>query len=239
MRIEWSEQTVRWFEAASEYTGFHDKLASLLLEHMPMRGTLADLGCGSGMIDLALAPHFKSITCIDNNADVLRSLDTILAERGIANLHTLRADASTLEGRWDNVLSIFYSRLSDHIKHSLSLCNDALICVTHAKSHGKFAPKGYHAPRMGTMAHSVQALDAMGVRYTLIEDAYEYGQPLRSREEALAFVRAYNKNIPEEALDEYLRSHIMETGQGKYPYYLPNHKPFGIFIIRREDNAHI
>lgn len=45
MKIIWNDQSVSWFNHASAYTGFHQKLADLLLKHITVRETLCDIGC--------------------------------------------------------------------------------------------------------------------------------------------------------------------------------------------------
>ncbi|MBP1762598.1 MAG: hypothetical protein H6Q64_2140, partial [Firmicutes bacterium] len=59
----------------------------------------------------------------------------------------------------------------------------------------------------------------------------EFGQPLRSMEEARSFVRAEASRISEEDLSNFLSERLVETGQEKYPFYIPNLKTFGIFEI--------
>ena len=37
-------------------------------------------------------------------------------------------------------------------------------------------------------------------------------------------------------LEVYLEEKLEKTGDEKWPYYLPNMKDFGLFIIRRDEN---
>lgn len=240
MRIQWNEQSFRWFEAAADYTGFPQRLVALLLPHMPRRGTLVDLGCGAGMVDLALAGDVGEITCVDNNADVLDLLDATLQARHITNIATRLADAATLDGLWDTVLMTFYGRFADHISHYLSLCREAVIAVVHANAHGHANdPLDTALPKDFALDTTAAALDAMGVRYTQEIHSLEYGQPFQTREDAAAFIDAYGKRPPDMAMDAYLSRRLMETRDKRYPLYMPHLKRFGIFVVRRSENAHL
>ena len=50
MRIVWNGRSWRWFESASAYTQYSHQMAELLLERIPQRGTLCDIGCGAALI---------------------------------------------------------------------------------------------------------------------------------------------------------------------------------------------
>ncbi|MDL2317795.1 class I SAM-dependent methyltransferase [Eubacteriales bacterium OttesenSCG-928-A19] len=235
--MQWNAQTLRWFEAASEYTHFHENLIDRMLLLMPTRNTVADLGCGAGLVDLSLSRHVKAITCVDQNQEVLTFLERAAAARGISNLHTRCADAFTLQGQWDSVIMLFFGRIAENPRAFLSLCNENVIAVVRADAYGHLGPKGYHPAKHNTVQKTAAQLDAQGIRYSLAEDALEYGQPLESHEEAETFVRAYSRGITEDALHAYLQEKLVKTGEEKYPLYLPNRKAFGIFCIRRDENA--
>lgn len=239
MLITWNDKTTQWFEAASEYTGFHRKLTDHFLPHLQKRNSLLDLGCGAGMIDITLAPSFGSITCVDRSAEALSFLARIARKRLADNIETVLSDAEDVEGRWDNVLMVFFGPLEGKLPRFLALCEEALVAVVHADANGNLGPKAYQAGKCNTVARTIETLNALGARYTLIEDAIEYGQPFASRAEAAEFVRAYSKNPPEMAVEAYLDETLVKLEEGSYPLYLPNRKGLGIFIIRRDENANL
>ncbi len=237
--FQWNETAVRWFEEASKYTGFHENLKQLILPNIACRETLVDLGCGAGLIDLALADSIGHITCVDKNEGVIGMLRAGILKRGIGNIEAICQDAETLSGQWDTVLAVFYGRIDESLSKLLSMCRESVIAVVHADAQGKLGPTDYHPPKCNTVSLTSQALDALGARYTVIEDALEYGQPLRSLAEAADFVRFYSKNPPDTSVDAYLEACLTVTCDPVYPYYLPNKKGFGIFILGRDDNAHL
>ena len=66
--------------------------------------------------------------------------------------------------------------------------------------------------------------------------ALEYGQPFVALEDARTFVRAYTRPMSDEILEAYLAEKLEKTGDEKWPYYLPNQKEFGLFVIGRDEN---
>ena len=47
MHIKWNDQSRKWFENASEYTGYNKLLAEKLKKYIPCGGSLCDIGCGA------------------------------------------------------------------------------------------------------------------------------------------------------------------------------------------------
>lgn len=235
--IQWNEQTADWFDAASRYTGFHQKLSEKLLPHIGKRDSLVDLGCGVGLIDFALSSAISEITCVDESSEALTCLERLASARGVSNVRAIQADAYALEGRWDTVLAVFFGTFADHLNALLRLCNESVIAIVHADAQGLLGPKEYHPPKCNTVSQTKKELDAMGIRYTCEEHALEYGQPFASLSEAEVFVKAYSKNPPGVAIQKYLEETLVETGNAEYPYYLPNRKGFGMFQVRRDDHA--
>lgn len=211
----------------------------MLLPYIGKRDSLADLGCGVGLIDFPLSRHISNITCVDVNPDALAHLSRFAADRNILNIQTHCADAYECAGQWDTVLAVFFGSIDEAIHHFLRLCRESVIAVVHADAQGKLGPSAYHPPKCNTVTRTKQALDALGIDYTCLESALEYGQPFSSLEEARAFVKAYSKTPPGCVIDDYLRDTLTETDDRQFPYYLPNLKSFGIFHIRRDPYADI
>lgn len=235
MRIKWNAQSIRWFHNASRYTGYNRELKNLLLEQIPQRGTLCDVGCGAGLIDLELAPYFDRITCVDISQAPLDSLASDVRERNIQNLDILCADGETLTGQWDTVLALFHGG-PDACGKYFRLARHQLILVTHSSLHGSFGPEANQVRRCFDVASTRQWLDQAGVRYHLTEGSLEYGQPFESREDAKAFLKAYTTGMTEAELERHMDAVLIPTAEGEFPWYQPKKKEFGMFVIRREEN---
>lgn len=235
MRIVWNEQSTRWFHDASRYTGYNRELKKLLLPLIPGRGTLCDIGCGAGLIDLELAPQFGRITCVDISPAALESLQADIQELGIPNIDVLCADGEALTGQWDTVIALFHGG-RDACGKYLRLAREQLILVTHSSLRGSFGPEANQVRRCFDVASTEAWLKEAGVCYHLTEHSLEYGQPFRDRQDAFAFLRAYTAGMTEDALERHLDRVLTSTGDPEFPFYLPKKKEFGIFLIRRAEN---
>lgn len=236
MRIVWNEKSVRWFDNASEYTGYNRKLAQILLECIPDRNTLCDLGCGAGLIDFELAPYIKEITCVDISGEAIRSVEQRIKRCGASNISARCTDASLLEGMWETVLALFYGGEEVFSKH-FHLAKDQLILAVHGTLKGSFGPEGRRTMKCfdtnGVRAH----LDSLGVNYHLQELELEYGQPFTDLKDAEEFVSAYALPMEKEELEAYLMENLVQTNDERFPYYLPKKRSMGLFVIRRDENA--
>lgn len=236
MYFSWNEDTIRWFCTASAYTGFHRRLAMLLRPKLTAGGTLADLGCGIGLVDLELASHVAEITCVDQSELPLAFLEKEAVRRGTHNLKILHADARALSGTWDHVLTIFYASGAELLTQVLPHCRKSLTAVLRGGENSAFGPDRWRTRHGDLAGDTIQALNAAGAVYTVEQAELEYGQPLESRADAEAFIRSGCPGISDEALEAYLAKQLKETGDPRCPLYLPNQKKFSILTLPKEEN---
>lgn len=235
VRIVWNRQTVDWFRRASQYTGYNRALGVILRAHIPAGTTLCDVGCGAGLIDLELASHCGHITCVDIAPGAVEAVRQEATARGIANLTALCRDGAELEGEWDTVLALFHGG-SCAMQRYFPHARQRLILGVYDHPRGSFGPAHRKRLKQNGAAQVQAALDEMGVVYTVERHALEHGQPLRSWEEAQAFVQAYCQPMEGWELEEYLQAHLRSTGRDDFPYYLPKTKAFSLFVVPREGN---
>ena len=88
MKIRWNDNTTRWFQEASEYTGYNRILSKLLMEQIPHRGTLCDIGCGAALIDYEFAKEFEQVTCVDVSQEAIDFVNKIIDTNHISNSTT-------------------------------------------------------------------------------------------------------------------------------------------------------
>ncbi len=238
MYIKWNDQSIKWFENASEYTGYNRKLAEMLKKYIPFGSSLCDIGCGAGLLDFEMADHCSRITCVDVSPEAIAAVQSGALLRGISNMDTVCADCSTLESSWDTVTALFFGGSQFYEKY-FRLAKQQFIILVHKTRKGKFGPEGHQVVKCSDIASVSEYLDGLGVRYTLESVSLEYGQPLADMDEARAFARAYSRPMSDEVLEKYLADRMENTGHEKWPYYLPNLKEFGIFVIRRDENEDI
>lgn len=237
MMIVWNEKTVRWFEEASAYTGFHGRLADILLQYIEHRGTLCDLGCGMSLADFNLALSIDHITCVDKDSSAICATIAGARKRGIENISAFEADARALQGQWDTVIAMFFGDFQNELDHYLSLAEHTFIAVVHGRPTGNIGPDGFRVRKCCYVDETSVLLKGKGLDYDIYEGSLEYGQPFRSMAEAEDFARVYSKNPPEKALSDYLEATLKTTGSPEYPIYMPNEKQFGIFVIKMSQPA--
>ena len=235
LRMPWDARKLDWLIRAAAWTGFPRKLAALLLPHLSPGASLCDLGCGAGLTDLALAPVLGSVTCLDRSQAALSALASLAAAQRLSNVETVLGDAEQLSGVWDHTLLISFGR-PEQYPLWLAHCRRSLIAVVREDSSAAFGPG--HPAKHNTADRTAAFLDGHGIPYTLTRHVLEYGQPLRSREDAVEFVQAYATDASAD-IGPYLDRALRSTGDGAFPLYLPNQKRFGIFVLpsaREEEN---
>lgn len=238
MYIRWSDQSLRWFENASEYTGYNRELATKLKKYIPRGGTLCDIGCGAGLFDFEMADWCRTITCVDIAPEAVNGVQKGVLARGIYNITAVCADAAALEGTWDTVTALFFGG-SHFVERYFPLARVQLVIVTHAERKGNFGPEGHQVVKCSDIESTKAYLDSLGVKYVHEYAELEFGQPFAELDDARAFVRAYSSPMDDKTLDAYLSEKLEQTGDATWPYYLPNRKKFGVFAIRRDENENI
>ena len=233
--IIWNEESSRWLQNASDYTGYSRELSKLLLEYLPEGGTLCDMGCGNGLADFELAPHFREITCVDISVEAIAAVAGRAAELGIRNLTAVRADGQTFEGAWDCVISLFHGG-QEAFDWYFRKAKDTLIIAVHSSRTGDLGPENRRPSRCSDAAGMADYLDGRGIHYSRRDAVLEYGQPLTGMEEARRFVAAYTLPMEADELTDYLARNLRETGREDFPYYLPKKRGMGLFVIRRSEN---
>lgn len=232
MRFSWDEQTIRWFVDAGAYTNFHKALAQKIIPHLELGDRLCDAGCGLGRLDLELAPYVSKLAAVDLNENAVGVLRADAEALGLYNLQAEVRDADTLTEIFDVVLLSFFgqSNMLDYLR----LCRRKLIRIVSADNKSGLYPERYRCNLKDTVPIVCGELDAQGLAYRLELYSIEFGQPLKSRQDAKLYIL---KNAPEasdEEISDFLNDRIMHTGRDDFPLYLPNQKELGIFTIDKE-----
>lgn len=234
MAFLWNEQSIAWFLDASAYTGFHEALAARLKPFLPEGGSLCDVGCGLGRIDLALAPHAGEITAVDTDARVINILKGDAEKLGLGNITARVGDAGDISGRYDVIFMSFFGTSGWVVDRFLPMCGQ-LIRIVNSENRGHLYPEKYRRNKRGTAAMVEADLRQRRIPYRLEQWELEYGQPLRSEKDARAFVRHHAPQISVGELEDFLSRHAQATGRKDFPLYLPNLKRMSIFMMQQTD----
>jgi len=239
MLFEWNRDTIRWQLNAAEYTAYPQKMAALLLEKIPVRGSLCDMGCGMALVDFELAPRFERITCADVNDNALAFVRERTEALGVGNLTAVRSDGKALEGEWDTVMALFHGEVETVCTEYLKKARDRLVVVTHGTHYGSTGPRAYWDFKRDNTDFLTLWLEEHGYTFTREDGALEFGQPHRSFEDAVASTAAFCPHAPLDAVRESVRAAVQETGRADFPLYTPKTRRFTVFVIPRAENARL
>jgi len=70
----WTPEKIENFRRSSEYTAFHKKLSVLAEPYLDDTWSLVDIGCGTGLLDIWLAPMVASIDAVDTDTGAIECL---------------------------------------------------------------------------------------------------------------------------------------------------------------------
>ena len=233
MLFQWDESRIRWFLAASDYTGFHKKLSEKIIPHIEPGSTLCDAGCGLGRLDLELAAYVKRLTAVDINENVIDALRRDAEKLGLQNLHARAGDASSMTETFDIVLMSFFGKSG--VENYLKLCRRKLVRIVNADNKSSLYPESHRSIEKDTVPIVQKELEDLRIAYKLELYSMEFGQPFRSRRDAEQFVQNNAPKATEAEISSFLNDRITLTGRSDFPLYLPNRKELGIFIIDKED----
>ena len=244
MDFTWNEKTLDWFRAASAYTGFHDRLASIVRPCIADCETLCDIGCGHGLLDLELAKDLRSVLCVDRNEAAIGALDALIRARGAHNVVARVADVNSLAGeRWDAVMMSFFGAALEDITRFLTFCDKRMILIVHeSATSGRCVNAVSLRPKPFGAAEVTGFLTDRDLRFRRTHAALEFGQPFKSLADARDFIRTYASSMVDAAgggpaeqtrLCKDMESRIVETGRADYPVYLPKSKKLAVFVVER------
>lgn len=231
MAFVWTQNRIEWYLTASRHGDFHRQLAAKIRPYLFPGDRLCDLGCGLGRLDLELAPSVAHITCVDTEEAVLACLKRDAAAAGIGNLSAQRGDVRDIQTVFDVAIMAFFGHPPQMMLDCLKLASRFLIRIANTRREGAALQPSEHSRKRQTAEDIAAQLDKEGRSYKLLLDAFEFGQPLKSQEDAAAFLRCNAPDIQKEALDEFLAQRLITTGRADFPFYLPGKKELGIFII--------
>ncbi len=100
------EKKLAWDPEEFYATG--DTSVRLFLDHLPLGGTIVEVGCGLGRMSFALAPHFQRVIGIDISVEMIRRAEQRRIRSRIDNVEFLVNDGLTIpvgDGKADACIS--------------------------------------------------------------------------------------------------------------------------------------
>lgn len=233
----WTEQSIQWYEDATEWTGYHERAARKLSEFalLDRDDVVCDVGCGTGTLSAGLAPFVRRILSVDVDERALQCLRGRIRQRQITNIEVIVSDYTRLPADFcDVVVACSFGVFGKNGSSFLKLAKKRLVMVKR-----KFLPsqEGFSKDYgRGNLAYMDEAyLNEHSIPYRTESYEDDFGQPFRSREEAVRYVEHYRLNPADESVDAFLERRMSQTGDAVFPYYIPNPMENCILIIEKSD----
>ena len=230
-QFRWTQQSIEWFLSASAYTGFHTALADHLRPYLNPTDVVCDFGCGLGQIDLSLSPSVRQITAIDSSKEAIDVLSRQVSALGISNIDCICGDARILAPICDVGIMSFFGRTEKELLYYSGLCRKKLLFIANIVNDSALSPMSQKKMTRQTAKQMSAKMEQCGLVFSQTNRALEFGQPLVSYEDALALASSHTPDATEQELVAFLAQHLQKRQDKKFPFYLPNSKQVGLFVL--------
>ena len=192
------------FEGTAEYYAigrapYSAHVADTLARELSLDGTgqLLDVGCGPGVLELALAQLFDQVTALDPELDMLQMGRRRCQQAGLANVRWLQGVAEDIAA-WspDSWRVVTFGQSFHRVRrlevaeavHDLLVPGGALVLISHHLDDGRPRPADPGYPEIPHDAVRKLILDYLGDRTRHYLETWNEGQPARF-EDTLAQTR--------------------------------------------------
>ncbi|HHX37442.1 MAG TPA: class I SAM-dependent methyltransferase [Clostridiaceae bacterium] len=229
MAFYWSNERIEHYWKASLFSGFHKHLAEIIKPLCQKKDHLIDIGCGPGPLSLYLAPCVKHLTAVDVSPQALARLEEQAVAKQIHNVNYVNCPAEALCDTFDVVVMSYFGTPFSLMEHCLTLSRRILIRVIDTDK--KSLPAGFGKRRERENEETVRlALDSLGIPYAVSRHELEFGQPLKSHEEARSFLKLYYPGVSDDVIGSYLAQALIPLEHPVYAFYLPRKKKFSVIV---------
>lgn len=227
--LEWRPEMIRYMQDASEHTEYNQTIAAQIMPYLKPDARICDAGCGLGYLSLELAPYVQTVTAADINPDALDSLQTVCRKRGIGNIRTQcgKIEEHPPVVPYDAMVFCFFGSIEEVLSITAQQCKgDVFVIVRNYPNH-RFSV-GQHPHQLGGYSHFCSVLEEKGIPYEKSELELEFGQPLRSLEDAKHFYCTYSNDLDKSLItDDFIQKQVVRTENKEFPYYLPHIRKIG------------
>ena len=234
----WTEQSAQWYEDASAYTGYHDRLLEQLLRFLKPEDHCCEIACGTGTLAGKILPHVSAYTANDVDPAAAAFLKKKAAGWNAPSLEIVEGLwYEVLAGRrFDVVLTSFYGvplSLWTQLR-SMTARTFLIICPRDGRWEKKRRQQeetgedpALLIPKLETPEHIREFCAQEGIPYESVPLDLEFGQPFRNRYEAEAYVRYYYR-LDEPDLSRFIDEKMNVANR---ILYFPKMKKIEIFAM--------
>ncbi|NCB52592.1 MAG: class I SAM-dependent methyltransferase [Clostridia bacterium] len=233
----WTPEKIRWYARACDWpeNDCCRILANAILERLPEKPVLCELGCGIGALSLQLADKARFVTAVDINTLTIDHLCARVSADNVRNVHPLKGNFRRLTPpvpHADGVVMCKVGHLAVHLDNAMRWTREKLFFITSANNRRSFHIDGDKPP-----CPEVESLYSfLDQAEFLWEETFlqiRLDQPLESRDEAARFLKAYNPSEAPAELSAFLDERLITTDCSDYPYCLPCRKDYVMITVKK------
>lgn len=232
----WDAATLRFMEDAALQTDFYQRVTDWLLMQLSPDAHVCDAGCGLGFLSLALAPHVRRVTAVDVCPEALAVLRRHQTARNLTNLQIQCGDIAAVQPAvpYDAMVFCLFGEYDLGLRVARRQCRGDVFLVLRDDPMHRFSAC-QHPVALKGFTGTCQLLTELGIPFTQEKCALDFGQPLRSREEARRFFLRHSVDDPAAITDAFLDSRLVATQDDKFPLYMPHTRRLGLIRLRSAD----
>jgi len=248
--MNWTPGKIENYKQASDYASFHKKLAILAEPYLDSEWTMADIGCGPGLLALQLAPMVCSVDAIDNDRvaieDLKKNLDDV-ATRDRRTAEKIWPRLASIEDvkyeSWDVVTLSFFGLNEEILDTVLTLAEQRAFIYMHGRPDADGPIASYDDGFKFSPAEMEEYLEEREFIYKKNVIEIQFGQPFRGISDIQRFLMEYRVRIETRGTENEMQDNIekrfadieeriIQTNRLDYPYYLPKNISVALFIIK-------
>lgn len=238
MKLErWEKDMILFMRHASEYADYNQRLTEKMLPWLSPDARICDAGSGLGYLSLALSPYTKQVTAVERHPDASAVLEENCQALGISNVISRCGAISEVlpETPYDAMVFCFFGGWREVLELAKKQCAGDVFVFTRNYDNHRFSA-GKHPTGYEGFPQFAEKIASLGIPAYKESFTLEFGQPFRSLEEAHRFFQVYSKDKSKDVLtDSFVRSQLIDTGRGDFPYYLPHQKHIGFLHFSVKD----
>ena len=227
----WTEKSAIWYERASEFTGYHDRLLQYLLRFLKPEDRCCEIACGTGILARKTAPHVSAYTANDADPKAVSFLKSRLQDADAPDIEVLQGEwQEVLAGReYDVILTSYYGVPVKYWPLLTSLAGRCFIVICPRNERWRILrnrEEVFHdaseqsISKLDTPGHIKSFLGSQGIPFETLPLDLEFGQIFEDREEAREYIQYYYQLEGSDA-EEFLEE---KTVRNNGKLYFPKKK---------------
>ena len=252
--FRWTPESAMWYEKASQFTGYHDRLAEILRPYIDKSQTCLEIACGTGTLARHLCGMAASYTANDIDKNATYHLREMIKDGSCPGLEVVNGDwAEVFKDRtFDNVIFSYFGAVVNDWDILKKIAGKQLIVITPQKKDGRMkvaaekaeaeknnpdSPKRIVRGAVRSFETGVSVsdfLDSKGAKYIRSDHVLEFGQPFDNLSQAREYTRYYYR-IDEKDMDFFLEKKLIKKDG---IWFFPKKKEISVIVIdMAEENS--